>query len=69
MMWTLLRHQRRCIKGLRPGKRSPLVFISKAQEETPAALQVRAVIVELCTHLHDGMLPSEVTSLHIFYHL
>lgn len=34
----------------------PVVFISKAQEETPAALSARAVSVELCADLHGSVL-------------
>lgn len=42
-------------QGLGARETFPVVFISKAQEETPAALSARAVSVELCADLHNSV--------------
>lgn len=49
-------------QGLGARETFPVVLISKAQEETPAALPVRAVSVELGTRLHDSVLLFTVSS-------
>lgn len=43
-------------QGLEARETFPVVFISKAQEETPAALSARVVSVELCADLHNSVL-------------